>query len=142
MGVLYTTVTASGHQPPDSPPPPPVYTPTVDRPPMSLEEERQRRKDEAQQVPGRTSVVAGPETSGSNITVAEIGVQLPANAFVNRYVVQVLCVAGLSCPQTPIYELKRGNSTISVSIPSGIILDEEIAPGEEGAFDFLKEVVP
>ncbi|MDP6403129.1 MAG: hypothetical protein QF467_06240 [SAR202 cluster bacterium] len=35
----------------------------------------------------------------------------------------------------------RGNSTIAVSAPSGAIFEEKVAPGEEGAFDFLKEAL-
>jgi hypothetical protein len=42
------------------------------------------------------------------------------------------------CPEAPYYVLRRGNSTVGVS-RSGTRFAEKIAPGEEGAFDFLAE---
>ncbi len=79
---------------------------------------------------------------GSVLTIAGKRVQLPQDAFVDRYTISVLCVEHDACPQTPILQIKRGNSTIAVSAPSGTIVEERTAPGEERAFDFLKEVLP
>ncbi|GEM_PF-5676105 len=63
-------------------------------------------------------------------------------AFVEHLITSVSCLAGQTCPETPIYVIKRGNSSISVSVPTGTIIQEEIADGEEEIFDFLKEALP
>jgi hypothetical protein len=68
-------------------------------------------------------------------------VRLPPDAYVEHFTVSVHCVVGRPCPQTPIYELRRGNSTIAVSAPTGAVVEERPAPGEERAFDFLREAL-
>ena len=69
--------------------------------------------------------------------------RLPPDAFVEFLIEEVLCVfvEGVSCPETPIIVLERWSSTIAVSVNSGKVVEEAIAPGEEGAFDFLKAVL-
>ena len=146
-GVLYTTAMASEPAPPSpstppvATPPPPAHTPPSERPPMTKEEEEQARAKAIQGARGQVIIVSGPATRGSIVRIAGLEIQLPSDAFVDRYVVDILCIAGRPCPEVPIYELKRGNSTLAVSAPSGAIVEEDTANGEEGAFDFLKEVL-
>ena len=146
-GVLYTTAMASEPSPPSpalppvATPAPPIHTPPPDRSPATQEEEQTRAKT-IQEARGQVIVVSGPDTRGSIVRIAGLEIELPQDAIVNRYVVDVFCVAGLPCPEVPIYELKRGNSTVAVSAPSGIIVEENTANGEESAFDFLREVLP
>lgn len=46
-------------------------------------------------------------------------------------------------PPRPTFFLRitRGNSTITIAPSNGYIAAEKIAPGEEGAFDFLKKAL-
>lgn len=85
----------------------------------------------------------GLEAKGKPIRVAGIDVQLPPDAYVEYIIVDALpcppSIEGVNCPEVPFYKLRRGNSTIGVSIKSGTMFQEQVAPGEEGAFDFLRE---
>lgn len=84
--------------------------------------------------------VSGPETMGTTIFIAGRLIKLPADAYVFARADEVLCIAGDPCPATPLIGIARGGSKISVS-GSGEIVFEEVATGEEGAFDFLKEAL-
>jgi len=92
--------------------------------------------------PGRTIYSSGPNTRGAVIVVAGREVQLPPDAFIERSVATAMCGGVPGCPEAPFYILRRGSSTVGVSQRSGARFDERIAPGEEGAFDFLPEAVP
>ncbi|MBW4575871.1 MAG: hypothetical protein KME08_11365 [Aphanothece sp. CMT-3BRIN-NPC111] len=86
----------------------------------------------------------GPEAKGKPIRVAGIDVQLPPDAYVEYSIVDALpcgpnLVEGVNCAEVPFYWLRRGNSRIGVSVNSGTMFREQIALGEEGAFDFLRE---
>ena len=86
--------------------------------------------------------VTGPSTKGSLIIVANKDIQLPDDAYVAHYIITVTCLAnGPKCPETPMYVLTRGNSTIHVSIPSGTIVEEKIGEGDQDPFKFLKEIL-
>jgi hypothetical protein len=85
---------------------------------------------------GRRVVLSGPQTRGSTITIAGRQLALPTDAWIESLILAGTCAG--PCPELPLYQIKRGNSTISVGIPTGRINGEQIAPGEEGAFDFLK----
>jgi hypothetical protein len=111
----------------------PRPVPTPERPPRAPDEPPGPAE------PRREIHSSGPATRGAVIHVAGREVQLPPDAFIERSVAAVLCGGGLPCPETPFYILRRGNSTVSVSLRSGARFDEQIAPGEEGAFDFLRE---
>ena len=120
----------SAGTPPDSTPAPPPFAerpPHLVQPPsLTPEEEIERRRK------------SGSQTTARRIHVAGRDVELPPDAFVDTYIITVLCVVGRPCPEAPYYVIRRGNSTIVVSRRSGTLRDEKIAPGEEGAFDFLK----
>ena len=83
----------------------------------------------------------GPETAGSSLSVGSRLIQLPADVHIKFAVSHAACLVGGFCPATPYYVLARGRSTITVEGPTGKILEEDIVPGEEGAFDFLKEAL-
>ncbi len=84
----------------------------------------------------------GPSTKGTLITIANREIPLPPDAYIAHDLVDVVCVVGGDpCPETPLYVLARGNSTISVSIPSGIIYEEKIGEGDTAPFEFLKEAL-
>jgi hypothetical protein len=82
-------------------------------------------------------MTTGPTTCGAEIAVGDWKVQLPPDAYIEHLIISVNCEVGQPCPETPYYSLRRGRSTVGVSIRSGARFGEEIAPGEEGAFDFL-----
>lgn len=85
----------------------------------------------------------GPSTKGALITVANKEIQLPPDAYIAHDLIDVVCViGGPPCPETPLYVLARWNSTIMVSIPSGIIYEEKIGEGDVEPFQFLKEALP
>lgn len=128
-------------RPPSTPSPAPTSAPAPRTTP-NLQEERRQRAEILQQKPSTVTAVAGPETRGSTIRLAGKVVTLPSDAYVSRYIIEGLCPPGQKCPELPIYEIRRGNSTIMVSAKSGAIIEEKIAPGEEGAFDFLKRALP
>jgi hypothetical protein len=69
-------------------------------------------------------------------------VQLPPDAYVSAYEPFVQCVAGQGCPDPPIYELRRGASSVRLEAQSGTVLGEHVAPGETAAFDFLFDNPP
>ncbi len=77
---------------------------------------------------------------GQLLRIAGHFVQLPPDAYVNPEAAGPTCVPDLPCAG-PTYRIVRGGSSASVSVTSGAILSEEIAPGEEGAFDFLRQVL-
>ncbi|MGB3205175.1 MAG: hypothetical protein WBB28_09320 [Crinalium sp.] len=85
----------------------------------------------------------GPEGKGKPIKIAGIDVQLPPDAYVEYVIVDGTCIAGaipgVNCPEFPFYRLRRGNSTIGVSVNSGTMFQENLAPGEEEGFNFLKD---
>jgi hypothetical protein len=87
-------------------------------------------------------MTTGPTTCGAEIAVGGWKVQLPPDAYIEHLIISVNCVVGQPCPEAPYYSLRRGKSTVGVSIRSGARFGERIAPGEEGAFDFLGEAVP
>lgn len=92
---------------------------------------------------GTTRIVksSGPQTSGSIIHVRGQQIRLPADAWVEEYYTSMLCEVGGRCPETPFLVLRRGNSILALSAPSGVIHERSTAPGEEGAFRFLEEAL-
>lgn len=84
---------------------------------------------------------SGPKTKGMTITIGNKKVKLPGDAYIKHYVVDVIPSRGKPRPETPAFVIARGNSTIWVGAHSGRMEHENIAPGEEGAFNFLKEAL-
>ena len=72
------------------------------------------------------------------VNIAGREIVLPTDVHFDGYIMHVLCVVGIPCPETPLVAIGRGKSGISIIDRTGVIWREEIAPGEEGAFDFLK----
>jgi hypothetical protein len=107
--------------------------PTPERPPLTPEE-LPGPPEPFNQIRSR-----GPATRGAVINIAGRTVQLPPDAYIEENMAFVQCVEGLPCPEAPYYRLRRGESTVGVSLRSGARFAEKIAPGEEGAFDFLAE---
>jgi hypothetical protein len=77
---------------------------------------------------------AGPETKGYKIDVAGRTIQLPEDAYIGG-LWRAHGAGGL------FWEIIRGNSRLAVHKVTGEVLGMEIAPGEEGAFDFLLETL-
>lgn len=88
-----------------------------------------------------TKRVSGPETAGKPIMVARKDVQLPSDAYVDQFLISIICKPGVPCPQTPVYVLRRGPSSIAVEAVTGRVVHREIAPGHDHAFDFLDGVI-
>jgi hypothetical protein len=65
-------------------------------------------------------------------------VQLPPDGYVNRELDPTQCPTGPACPETSLYEIVRGGSTVTIGVTTGTIYSEDLAPGEETAFDFLR----
>lgn len=64
------------------------------------------------------------------------------DAYVEGIMQSVLCAPPPSpCPETPAYEIVRGQSRISVTIATGRINGEQLGVGEERVFDFLREAL-
>ena len=128
--------------PPDSLPPPPVRPVLSPRPLLTPEEELEQVKEEFEEIKDRIFYISGPHTAGGLIRVAGRDVRLPPDAFVAHRIDTILCVVGSPCPEAPYYVIQRGNSSVAVSVGSGIAFGENVEPGEEGVFDFLKAVLP
>jgi hypothetical protein len=94
-------------------------------------------------VPTRQSyaVTPGPQTRGATIHVAGRIVQLPPDAYVSAYEPYVQCITGRPCPDAPIYELRREAASLRIEAQSGNIIEEDMVPGDTGAFDFLREAL-
>lgn len=86
----------------------------------------------------------GPGTRGSKVFVGSKLIQLPADAYVDKFISAPElfktddCPAGKGCPQTPVFGIVRGKSRIEYSAFNGELLKEQIAPGEANAFDFIR----
>lgn len=83
-----------------------------------------------------------PSQRGGTIGVgsknyAARSVDLPADACWIR-IESVSCKVPGPCPETPLYSIQRGHSTIVISALSGRVESEDLALGEEQAFHFLK----
>ncbi|MEX0762378.1 MAG: hypothetical protein WD208_12695 [Dehalococcoidia bacterium] len=89
---------------------------------------------------GGRVAASGPETAGSTIELRDRVLTLPEDAYIEMYTVHVVCIEGHSCPETPLHMIRRGNSRVEIDY-SGEILFEELAPGKESEFDWLKEVL-
>lgn len=85
--------------------------------------------------------IQGPATKGMTITIKGKKVKLPNDAYIEYYVTEGIPSPGAKMPELPILIIARGNSRIDISKGSGTINRETIAPGEEGAFNFLKEAL-
>jgi hypothetical protein len=86
----------------------------------------------------------GPQPTpqpGGIILIAGKSIRLPDDAYHASTVLTVECRWGQPCPQPPLDTITRGRSRITVSRPTGQIVEEHIAPGEEGAFDWLREAL-
>ena len=147
IGVVAGSVTISqGTEDPPLPDIPPLPTPQaskpIPRPTLTFEQVTEIRRAEEREGGGVHTKISGPETAGKLLLIAGKEVKLPPDAYVTAYVAHVLCIVGRPCPETPIYVIKRNSSTIEISIPSGTVIKKDVAPDDEGAFDFLKGVLP
>jgi hypothetical protein len=66
---------------------------------------------------------------------------LPPDAYVSAYEAYVQCTVGQPCPDPPTYELRRGAASLRIEAQSGNVIEEDIVPGDTGAFDFLREAL-
>jgi hypothetical protein len=129
------TATPSNDQayppPPDySPDPVPVPTPTYPGPGIP---------------PGTTysPPLYGPSTRGAAIQIASKTVQLPDDAEVGGLIQFVLNTSSQTLFENlPALTIIRGDSELLIGQNTGVVINGRIEPGEEGAFDFLKEYFP
>lgn len=109
-------------------------------PPRNKEEAlaqiEQLRKEEGLR-PGVIVKSDGPTTAGANITIARKGIKLPDDAYIDSRIIGISCGPG-PCPKPPVLTIARGKSKITFSEVDGFVVSEQIAPGEEHAFDFLR----
>ena len=93
----------------------------------------------------------GPLTGGTEVTIAGKKIRLPDDAQLDGVVVSVLPAISLDdggcaiCDRLddlPWLNIVRGDSKITVGLNTGVVVGGRIAPGEEEAFDFLKEALP
>jgi hypothetical protein len=71
--------------------------------------------------PPSYALTPGPEIRGATISVAGKTVHLPADAYISDYEQYIQCVVGQACPDPPIYELRRGASSVRIAAQSGTI---------------------
>ena len=105
----------------DSTPPPPESRPS---PPPNIPEPRSTQdglsSEERNEIKARRGTPSwGSHTAGTVIEIAGRQVQLPTDVYVEGIVDHVLCVEGESCPNTPIYGLRRGDSRVGIGSTPG-----------------------
>jgi hypothetical protein len=83
------------------------------------------------------ALTPGAQTLGATIRIAGMTIVLPPDTYVSAYEPYEKCVVGQPCPDPPIYELRRGASSLRIEAQSGAVLEERTAPGETAAFEFL-----
>ena len=123
-----------------SPPPIPNWLLTPLPPAKSKEEaiaQIDQRRKELGLKPGIVQSTSGPSTRGAQISVAGKIIKLPDNAYIEVRITSTTC-GKEPCLKAPIYSIIRGKSRIVFSAVDGEVDREEITPGEEGAFDFMK----
>lgn len=122
---------------PPPPPPPPRHT----FPPPTSYEEALAQVEEARKElglkPGVLEKTEGPSTAGGKIVIGKTIIKLPDDAYIDGRV-SATCGGG-PCPKSPVYGIMRGKSRVVFSGKDGEVSEELIAPGESGAFDFLKD---
>lgn len=121
------------------PPPRPRAAPAVP-PPLAEPATPQQRERWLLERGGTIGDIAA-ETRGATIVLGGRNVQLPPDSYVDGVVTHVTCGPVRPCPETPFYNIVRGRSRINVEVRSGRIISEHTAPGEDGAFAFLKEAL-
>lgn len=80
----------------------------------------------------------GTTYKGIEIGIAGSTLKLPEDAYVYKYISTVQCTPKALCPVAPIIGINRGKSRIEFSIANGEIINEQVGPGDEGSFNFLK----
>jgi len=121
---------------PPPPPPPPFSGMPGAVPPPTQSDVKEN---------GVEVLLAGPQTSGAEITIAGKTIKLPEDAQLGGLVVDVLALQGVTNPMVdhlPLIIIQRGSSEVYVGLNDGIFVYGVLASGEEGAFDFLKEAFP
>lgn len=88
-------------------------------------------------------------TAGTSILIADKEIQLPADVYIEAQLIDVLCVSGLPCPETPLTVLRYIGSTdnISVNPNTGIIYEHPIGTPDEQQrirqrFQWLYDALP
>lgn len=79
---------------------------------------------------------------GQEMRIGGRAVQLPPDAYVARFVPDVICLSGLACPEPPLLEIHRGNASVVVSVATGLLAQPPLTPEEREAFAFLLDGVP
>lgn len=136
---LILTATASLSAPVKAPPAAPAAVPAMT---ASLAPAERLRLQEQMEADGRIQSLSGPRTRGALVDIGGHKVQLPADAYIAKFVVGIDCMPGGPCPdELPFLVLARGQSQVWVGPRSGRIFHERTALGEDGAFTFLREVM-
>lgn len=121
-------------------PPAPARADQVPQAMLSPEAKQRQQKEMAAK--GQVHYLSGRETQGAMIEIAGARVQLPADAYISKYVVGIDCMPGGPCPdELPFLVIARGESQLWVGPKSGRVFHEKTAPGQENAFAFLQGVV-
>jgi hypothetical protein len=85
---------------------------------------------------------AASPASASTPLIGGRSVVLPADATLGPPVVEVACAVGQFCPRVPLYTLRRGTAELTLSAPTGTLLRQTWPPGQQAAFDALKQQLP
>ena len=88
------------------------------------------------------NIIQPAPNKGETVTIAGVEIHLPEDAYIDYFISKARCLPGGTCARLPWVVIRRGESKIFVSIPTGVIDREIISSGEEGAFDFLKGALP
>ena len=81
-------------------------------------------------------------TRGQEITIAGRAIQLPPDAYVGRFIPDVLSLGIFVCAEPPLLEIRRGEAAVLVSAVTGQLARPPLAPEEREVFAFLLDAVP
>jgi len=90
--------------------------------------------------------LSGPNTRGISTQIGGKTVQLPDDAELGGLLIEMYVPMGSEgkafLENRPALRIIRGDSEILIGSRTGVIISGRIEPGEEGAFDFLKQYFP
>ena len=122
-----------------APPPPPLSTPS----PPQLPTPTPHDPATFEEVKALTEAMAREtrqvKNVGGPVKLAGRLIQLPDDAYEASWSWGD-CAGSMPCPKNPVITIARGASKVTVG-GDGKVWSAELAPGEAGAFDFLKEAL-
>ena len=96
--------------------------------------------------PSTVSPTSAPPTALTSPTATPLiggrSIVLPPDVTLGPPTLEVTCAVGQFCPRVPLYTLRRGAAELTLSAPTGAVLRQTWPPGQQTAFDAVKQQLP